>query len=293
MQALWMLLAAFFFASMAVGIKIAGNSFNIFELLFYRGLVGLALTALILRSHKISFKTTFPWMHAWRSLVGILSMGAWFYAIAHLPIATAMTLNYTSGIWIAVFILTKAVWSGNGKKHALLITTILSSFLGVVLVLHPTLNQSHFTAGLIGILSGLGAGLAYLQITAMGKLGEPETRVVFYFAAGTAIAGLIGIIFVGFTPLSKVTWPAVLWVIPLGILASLAQWCMTRALTRGATLLVANLQYAGILFASFYGWMIFDDSLESQSWWGIFLIVSSGVIATALRNKHQAYPVKT
>ena len=42
-------------------------------------------------------------MHAWRSAIGVFSLGAWFYAIAHLPLATAMTLNYMSSVWIAAF----------------------------------------------------------------------------------------------------------------------------------------------------------------------------------------------
>ena len=113
MQALWMLAASLFFATMAVCIKIASAWFNAAELVFWRGLLGMAVMALWARSRRTSLRTQYPLMHAWRSLVGVLSLGAWFYAIAGLPLATAMTLNYMSSVWIAAFLVGGALlaWS--------------------------------------------------------------------------------------------------------------------------------------------------------------------------------------
>ena len=104
MQALWMVLAAFFFAGMAVCVKFASTSFSSFELVFFRGLVSLAFMAVVLRASGTPWRTPVPLMHLTRSIIGATSLGAWFYAIAHLPVATAMTLNYMSGVWIAAFI---------------------------------------------------------------------------------------------------------------------------------------------------------------------------------------------
>ena len=112
MQALWMVLGAFFFATMAVGIKVASGSFNTFELVFYRGVVSVFFIATVLRSRGTSFKTAVPMMHAWRAVIGVLSLSSWFYAIGHLPLATAMTLNYMSGVWVAAFIVGGAVLYG-------------------------------------------------------------------------------------------------------------------------------------------------------------------------------------
>ena len=81
MQALWMLLGSFFFATMAVGIKVAGASFSTFELVFYRGAVSVIFIALVLRSRGTSLRTPVPMMHAWRSVIGVMSMGACFMAL--------------------------------------------------------------------------------------------------------------------------------------------------------------------------------------------------------------------
>ncbi len=285
MQALWMVLAAFFFATMAVGIKIASADFSTSELVFYRGVVSVVFMAVVMRTKKVPLITPVPWMHAWRSVIGVFSLASWFFAIAHLPLATAMTLNYMSGVWVAAFVVGGALLYGQSARQGPLMATVLAGFAGVVMMLRPTLDQNQLFAGLVGLLSGMGAALAYLQVTALGKVGEPESRTVFYFSVGTTVAGLMGVAWRGFTPSSQVTWQAAAWLVPIGVLASGGQWCMTRAYSRGATLLVANLQYTGIIFAAIYSLLLFGDELPLIGWAGMALIVASGVAATVLRTR--------
>lgn len=306
MQALWMLAAAFFFASMAVCVKIASEHFNSAELVFYRGLLGMLFMWALARTQGISLATRFASMHMWRSLVGVISLGAWFYAIAHLPLATAMTLNYMSSVWIAAFLVGGAMLMGllparggilrqaqdernTARVGALsnqgpLVLTVIAGFAGVVMMLRPTIEQNQAFAGLIGLMSGLLAAFAYMQVMALGRVGEPETRTVFYFAVGSAVAGALGM---GVAGISEWHWKPALWLLPLGLLASLGQLCMTRAYslakTRSATLVVANLQYSGIVFGAFYSLLLFGDHIPLIGWAGMVLIVASGIAATVLR----------
>ena len=285
MQALWMVLASFLFATMAVGIKVASDSFGTLELVLYRGLVSILFMALVVRARGATLRTPVPMMHLWRSTIGVLSLSSWFYAIAHLPLATAMTLNYMSGVWVAAFIVGGALLYGAPQKQGPLLGTVLLGFAGVVMTLRPTIDQNQLFAGVIGLLSGMGAAMAYLQVTALGKVGEPEERTVFYFSVGTAVVGAVGTLFTGLTPWSAVSWQAAAWVIPIGVLASLGQRCMTRAYRQGATLVVASMQYAGIVFASFYSLVLFGDHIAPIGWAGIAVIVASGILATVLRSR--------
>lgn len=280
-----MVLGAFFFATMGVGVKVASSSFDAMELVFYRGAVSVVLVGIGLRLHGTPLRTPVPMMHAWRSALGGFSLATWFFAIAHLPLATAMTLNYMSGIWVAAFIVGGAILYGRAERQGPLLITVLLGFAGVVLTLRPTLDQNQLFAGLMGLLSGMSASLAYLQVTALGKAGEPVERTVFYFSIGTAVAGLIGIAFTGFTPWEHISWQAAAWIIPIGLFASLGQWCMTRAYSHGHTLVVASLQYSGIVFAAVYSLLLFGDDIPLIAWLGMALIVSSGVAATVLRER--------
>ena len=286
MQALWMLLGAAFFATMGVCVKFGSAHFNSAELVFYRGIVGLVFLGIIAKQKKVSLLTQYPGMHVWRSTIGVLSLSAWFYAIAELPLATAMTLNYMSSVWVAAFLVGGALinWKpqdGHSPwSQGPLALSVIAGFAGVVMMLRPTVEQNQIFAGLIGLLSGLAAAFAYMQVMALGRIGEPETRTVFYFAIGTTVAGLIGMAFMG---VSTWEWEHAVWLVPVGVFASLGQLCMTRAYSKGATLVVANLQYSGIVFAALYSLLLFGDNIPFIGWAGMALIVLSGMTATLLR----------
>jgi S-adenosylmethionine uptake transporter len=288
MQALWMIASSFLFASMGVCVKFASQYFSSAELVFYRGVLGIVFMAAYAHARGTSLATRFPAMHAWRSVIGVVSLSAWFYAIAHLPLATAMTLNYMSSVWIAAFLVGGALMLGrsdqNGPRQGPLVLAILASFAGVIMLLRPAIDQNQTFAGLIGLLSGLGAAFAYMQVMAISRMGEPEARTVFYFAVGTAVAGGLGMAVTGLSPWN---WQHAIWLLPLGLLASLGQMCMTKAYSmstnHGGTLMVANLQYSGIVFSAFYGLALFGDSIPWLGWAGMALIVVSAIAATVLR----------
>lgn len=286
MQALWMLLASLFFATMGVCIKFAAAHFNSFEIVFYRGLVGMAFLIGMTRINGVSLRTSLPMMHVWRSIVGTISLTAWFFAIAALPLATAMTLNYMSSVWIATFLLGGALlMQGRNapiREQGPLFLTVLAGFAGVAMMLRPTLADNQVMGALVGLLSGIFAAFAYLQVAALSRAGEPESRTVFYFSVGAVLAGALGMLFVGVSPLH---WPSALWLLPIGLLALFGQLCMTRAYSRGATLVVANLQYSGIVIAGIYGVVIFGDQLPLIGWLGMALIIASGIVATVLRTR--------
>ncbi|PUE18547.1 EamA family transporter [Limnohabitans sp. MMS-10A-192] len=285
MQASWMILASLFFATMSVCIKFAASHFNTFELVFYRGLIGMVVMASLCRAQGVSIRTPVPLMHVWRSVIGVTSLSAWFYAIAHLPLATAMTLNYMSGVWVAAFLVGGTLVMGrlqDASRQGPVVLTVLTGFAGVIMILRPTIEQNQLFAGVIGLLSGLGAALAYMQVAALGRMGEPESRTVFYFSIGTTIVGGTAMLFTG---ASDWVWPHALWLLPIGLLAALGQLCMTKAYTRGATMLVANLQYSGIVFAALYGLFLFGDLIPLIGWTGMALIIASGIAATALRKR--------
>lgn len=282
-----MIAGSFFFATMAVCVKHASAWFNSSELVFWRGLIGMGCMWALARRQGIGLATHYPLMHAWRSLVGVISLGAWFYALATLPLATAMTLNYMSSVWVAAFLVGGALiaWSPrNGEpwpaRQGVPALAVIAGFVGVVLMLRPSVEQNQVFGAIVGLLSGITAAFAYMQVMALGKIGEPDTRVVFYFAIGSTVAGAIGMVFGG---TSRWDWAHAWWLLPVGILASLGQLCITRAYSRGATLVVACLQYFGIVFGAIYSVTLFGDAIPPLGWAGMALIVASGVGATILR----------
>jgi len=88
MQAAWMVAASLFFALMSVCIKFASPYFGPLEIVCYRGAIGVLFMWALCRSRGVRLHTSVPMMHVWRNVVGVSALVCWFYAIAHLPLAT-------------------------------------------------------------------------------------------------------------------------------------------------------------------------------------------------------------
>ena len=283
MSAPWLIVAAsFLFATMAVCVKLASALYAPGEIVFYRGLTGSLLMFGLSRWRGQTVATHLPAMHFWRSLTGVVSLFLWFYSIAGLPVATAMTLNYMSSVWMALFLMGGAVMLGGARVDGRLVGTVLLGFAGVALVLRPTLEQQQLWHGLAGLLSGMIAATAYLQVTALARAGEPEFRIVFYFAVGGIIAGALTMLWTGAHPHDM---KGVALLLAVGLLATTGQWMMTSAYAKGKTLVNASLQYLGIAWSFAYGVLLFDDDITAMALAGMLLIVGAGLAATLVRNK--------
>jgi S-adenosylmethionine uptake transporter len=207
----------------------------------------------------------------------------WFFAISKLPLATAITLNYMSSVWMALFLLGGAVLLGASRVDPRLVAAVLAGFAGVALILKPTLAPEQWMGALCGLLSGILSALAYLQVTALGRAGEPELRVVFYFSLCTAVAGGLVAWVGGFHAHQSLEGLGLL--LATGLLATLAQVLMTRAYAIGRTLTNASLQYLGIAWSFVYGVTLFHDPMTLSALAGMLLIVGAGLAATLLRQR--------
>jgi drug/metabolite transporter (DMT)-like permease len=292
MPSLWMLFASFAFAAMGAGVKLASEFYTTSELLFYRGLIGTLVLFAIVRHQGGSFRTPFPRAHLWRSLVGVTSLWLWFFAIGKLPLATAMTLNYMAPIWIAAWLFLTGWWLRTNTVEWPLVLAVGASFFGVTLVLQPAFETHQWLGGLAGVCSSVISAMAYMQVRKLGQMGEPEYRVVFYFSLTTALAGLTGVLAgdgqaQGFPFHGHTTGGAVL-LLGIGIAALMAQMAMTRAYRVGKVLVVANLQYTGIVFSSLWGLALWGDRFDWHVWLGIAVILVSGIAATFYNTRRTA-----
>lgn len=281
---LLMLCASLLFAMMGVCVKYASALYGTGELVFYRALVGALFVFGLTRARGRSLATAVPAMHFWRSASGVVALMLWFYAIGNLPLATAMTLNYMSSVWMALFLIGGSVLVGASRVDGRLVAAVLTGFGGVALVLRPSAEQQQLWHGLAGLLSGMLSALAYLQVTALGRAGEPEERIVFYFSLGGLAAGALWMALQGASTHSP---RGVGLLLAIGLLATSAQMMMTRAYRIGHTLANASLQYLGIAFAFLFGVFLFDDPVTASAIAGMGLIVGAGLYATLLRTRQQ------
>jgi drug/metabolite transporter (DMT)-like permease len=280
---LWMLAAGFFFACMGALVKIGAQKFSSNELVFYRSLFGL-LAILVITSLGRKPLATRHWkLHLSRSLLGFAALALFFYAIAKLPLATAVTLNYTSPLFLAVL----ALFYLRGDSRPILLAAIFTGFVGVALLLQPSFSGESWLAALLGLVSGLLAGIVYLQVTQLGHMGEPEWRTVFYFTLICTVGSGLWMLLHNFHPLTP---SDLLLLSAMGACATLAQLAMTRAYRKGSPLVAGSLSYSTVILSSLLGILLWNEQLPLLSWIGIALIMFSGIVSvrsTILANKQE------
>ena len=280
-----MLVAAALFALMSVLVKHASATFSPAELVFYRSAFGLvAIWAVIGISHRrvlAPLATLHFEAHFWRGLAGFAALVLFFFALARLPLATAVTLNYTAPLFLAGL----SAWWLRERAGRGLTGAVLLGFVGIVLLLRPQVQGQAWLPALAGLVSGMLAAVAYVNVKQLGRLGEPEWRVVFYFTLLSTVGGAAWMAVAGFHRPQPADWP---WLIGIGVTATVAQLALTRAYHRGRTLTVGSLAYTTVGFSALYGVLLFGERLPLLAWIGMAVVAAAGVWAVRASTPSQS-----
>lgn len=279
MQSLWMIAASLLFACMGVCVKLGAEQFSAAELVFWRGFIATLIIGSYVLVRRLSLATPHMRTHAVRGLSGFVSLVMYFYTISLIPLAAAVTLNYTSPIFLALLL---ALWLKEPVRRGFY-AALAAGFMGVIFLLQPTLGGDQWLGAMFGLGSGIISSIAYLNVRRLGELGEPEWRTVFYFSVMAALGGLPWFLASGsFHAIDLRGWLLLLGVGGFGVLAQL---CMTAAYKRGKTLVSASLAYSTVVFSSIFGMLLWGETLPWQAWVGVILIVASGLLATVLSGR--------
>ena len=275
-----MVAASLLFACMGVCVKLGSSQFSSAELVFARGAVALLMIYAYVRFTGLSLATPHWRAHLNRGIAGFVALVMYFYAISMIPLATAVTLNYTSPLFLALLL---AFWLRE-RVRPLLFVALAAGFAGVILLLRPSWNSGQLAGGLFGLGSGIIASVAHLNVRKLGELGEPEWRTVFYFSLIAAIGGLPWVLAGGWTQqrLHAIDMRGVLLLLGVGGFGALAQLGLTRAFKHGKTMVSASLAYSTVVFSTLFGMWLWDETPPFIALLGVGLILASGVFATAL-----------
>lgn len=291
MHSLWMLLASFMFSMMGAGVKFVGElSVPLSLTIIARGLPSVLLIFVwaVLTGHSLKPKSYK--LHFFRNLFGVTALSLVFYCYSVLPLATATTLNYTSALFIGLWLFIKGV---EGRRDWFRFFTCILGFASVLLVLRPSLGEDQYFAVLLGLGSGISAAVAMMQIRSLGKLGESTWITVFYFSLVVTVTGLITFDSAEIRQISAQAWVGLLTV---GLSGLVGQLCITKAYGSGSPILSAVLQYMTIVFSVFMGILFWDDVPDLLVWVGIAGVISAGALsawATMLQVRKAAKLQKT
>lgn len=277
-----MLISSFSFAIDGALAKILSQSIASIEVVFFRNGVTMLLVFFSLMRTPSTHQGGKPWLLLFRALIGFSAMLAFFYNIAHIPLADAMTFSRTAPIFTAMlaffFLKEHLGWKGW--------CAVLLGFIGIVLVMKPTGLMLSKT-DIFGLLSGLGAALAYTSVRELNKVYDVRIIVLAFVFTGTLLPALFMIVSEFYTHpsfdfmLSPFVMPhgiAWLYIVMMGVSGAIGQLYMTKAFGATKAGVVGAAGYSIILFSLVIGIILGDGLPDIMGLFGILLVIMSGVI---------------
>lgn len=274
-------LSALLFSAMGVLIRYASHTVSNEIIVFMRNLTGCVMLLPLLAVHgRGLLRTRVPLQHLWRGVVGLAAMYGFFYAIAHLPLSSAMVFTYSSPVFIPLiawlFLRERLTWRMG--------IAALMGFAGVLMVCRPDLAGAGWIT-LVGLSASLLAALAFVTVRALSAT-EPTTRIVLYFSLISAAVSAVPMLW-AWRPL---TWSELGYTVGAGILATLSQLAMSRAYSLAPAGRIGPAAYLAIVFAGFWAWLLWGEVPDGVAVTGIVVIFLATLLclqrtpATALRS---------
>jgi drug/metabolite transporter (DMT)-like permease len=263
-----MLGSTLFFGLMTIAIKLAAQSLHTFEIVFFRNFFGLMATLpLLLRHGPDLLRTTQLPRYVFRCMIGIVSMMAGFWAIGHLPLAQAVSLSYSTPIFVTI----AAVFFLHEQVRARRWAAVALGFIGVIIIVRP--GSDSFTAGsLVALAAAVLSGIVSIQIKQLSKV-EPADRIVFYTTLLWVPMSLLPALTVWEWP-RGIVW---VWVIAAGFLGTGGHMLWTRALKLGDVSALTPITFMQLPLVAIAGWLLFQEPLDRWTALGAGVIFAANV----------------
>jgi drug/metabolite transporter (DMT)-like permease len=262
--------AAAAFAVTAACVKSVATGVGNEVIVFFRNAVSLAiLLPWLLRGGENLWRTSRLTGHLWRTGFGICAMYCFFYAIAHLNLAEAILLTYSTPLFIPLI---AWLWIRE-PTPAVILPAVLIGLVGIGLIVKPA-PTGVSVASVVGVLSGICAAAAMVSIRRISDT-EPAVRIVFYFAALSTLISAVPLAWTWDTP----TTGELALLTATGVFATIGQLCLTRAYALAPAARIGAFTYVAVVFAGLIGWALWDERPDGYSIAGMALVIGCCLMA--------------
>lgn len=274
---LYILISAFFYSLMGLFVRLAGD-LPTFQKAFFRNFIATIVGfSLLLKSGNFKMqKGSLPSLLG-RTIAGTVGIICNFYAIDHLPISDASILNKLAPFFAVIFSIFLLKEKAKFKDWLLVICALV----GAVFVVKPSFSFTQSVPALIGVLGGLGAGLAYTFVRVLGKKGERNAYIVFFFSAASCLI-MLPFAIIEYQPMQL--WQ-VGWLLLAGLAAAGAQLTVTAAYTCAPAKEISVYDYSQVLFSAIWGVLFLSQLPDIYSFIGYALIIGAAVLKACLSKK--------
>lgn len=282
---LCILMSAFCFAVMSSFVRLAGDLPSVQKSFFRNVVAAVIALVMLLREHhkgeKLSINRKQLPLLILRSVFGTVGILCNFYAVDHLVLSDASMLNKMSPFFAIIcsyFVLKEKITPVQGAG-------VLAAFIGALCIIKPTFANMDLFPSIIGLIGGMGAGIAYTMVRALGKTGIHKSVIVFFFSAFSCLI-VLPVLIAGYVPMSTTQ---LLYLLGAGVAAAGGQFSVTSAYCFAPAREISVYDYTQVIFSAVLGFILFGQLPDGLSVIGYLLICGTGV-AIFLYNRHQDQP---
>lgn len=275
---LFIIASAFCFALMNLFIRLSGDIPTL-QKCFFRNFFALVIAASSLIRTKTPFrigKGNLKYLLA-RSIAGGIGMLGNFYAVDHLPISDASMLNKLSPFFTVVF----SYFLLKEQANLFEWLSVIVAFIGALFVAKPTFGMEMIPAA-AGMMGGLGAGLAYTNVRALGKRGENSMVIVAFFSGFTTLVLSVPLL-LHYQHMTPQQW---LFMILTGAAAAGGQIFITKAYAKAPAREISVYDFSIVIFAALFGFLFLGQLPDGWSIIGYIIIIGTAVIKWRYSAKH-------
>lgn len=268
------------FATHDVVIKYLGASYSPFQVIFFSTLMSFPLVSFMLMRDPLpgTLRPAHPWWTAIRTTAAMLNGMCAFYAFTVLPLAQTYAILFASPLLITLLSI-PMLGEQVGWRRGL---AVMVGLLGVMVVLRP--GSSPLSLGHLAALgSAIFGALAAIIVRKVGRDERSVVLLLYPMAANFLVVGTL-MIFV-YKPMPILHLGAATTISVLGFIAGLF---LIVAYKTGEAAIVAPMQYSQILWASAYGYLLFDESIDTFTVIGAGIIIASGIYIVARESSRAA-----
>ncbi|MBB4287535.1 DMT family transporter [Roseospira goensis] len=284
---LLMLGSAAAFSVMAALIKRLALDLPTLELVFFRSafqaaaLLPLALLA-ARRGGPQTLLTRRPGLHGLRLLLGAVAVAAGFYAIAALPLATALSISFTRALFLTLLaVLVLREWVGPHRWAAVAV-----GFLGVVVILRPWHDNGGVDPALLAGLASA-AAIAGMSIC-VRLLSRTEGNLVMMLYPALFTTAVFAIPTVAtWQPPTALHWGLI---VAMSACGGLGQFLLINAYRQAEPSAVAPMNYTQLLWAAAIGYVVFGEFPDAATWLGAGMILGAALY-TLHRERRRGRPI--
>lgn len=273
-----MLLATFWFALMNLAVKKLAH-LPTMELVFFRCGIASVIGLVSLSKEGVEWWGVNRKLLFLRGAFGTIALFSFFYTLQRMPMGTAVTIQYLSPVFTSIF----AIFILRERVRPLQWFWFMLSFLGVLLIKGFSDGVSWSLLG-IGIASAVFSALAYNMVRVL-KQREHPLVVVLHFQLIGALAGAVSLFWLWTTP----SWSDLPYIFLMGLFTQWGQDNLTRSLQSERIARVSVLNYLGVVYALFLGFLFFGEAPDWKDLAGILLVLA-GVILNILFSSGPAVP---